>query len=64
MIVGNEILARAHPRGRRPAAGGHLRRTASRGRSPGPSGVDLDLRRDEPYLAYAELFGPGAPAAS
>jgi NADH-quinone oxidoreductase subunit D len=25
------------------------------------SGVDLDLRRDEPYLAYAELFGPGGP---
>jgi NADH-quinone oxidoreductase subunit D len=25
------------------------------------SGVNLDLRRDEPYLAYAELFGPGGP---
>jgi NADH-quinone oxidoreductase subunit D len=25
------------------------------------SGLDLDLRRDEPYLAYAELFGPGGP---
>ncbi|HEU4491137.1 MAG TPA: hypothetical protein VFR74_09720 [Jiangellales bacterium] len=25
------------------------------------SGVDLDLRRDEPYLAYAELFRPGGP---
>ena len=25
------------------------------------SGVDLDLRRDEPYLAYAELFAPGGP---
>jgi len=23
------------------------------------SGVDLDLRRDDPYLAYAELLGPG-----
>jgi NADH-quinone oxidoreductase subunit D len=23
------------------------------------SGVDIDLRRDEPYLAYAELFRPG-----
>ena len=22
------------------------------------SGVDFDLRRDEPYLAYAELAGP------
>lgn len=25
------------------------------------SGVDFDLRRDEPYLAYGELFGPGGP---
>lgn len=25
------------------------------------SGMDLDLRRDEPYLAYGELFAPGGP---
>jgi NADH-quinone oxidoreductase subunit D len=25
------------------------------------SGVDVDLRRDEPYLAYRELFGPDGP---
>lgn len=25
------------------------------------SGLDVDLRRDAPYLAYAELFGPGGP---
>jgi NADH-quinone oxidoreductase subunit D len=25
------------------------------------SGVDVDLRRDEPYLAYGELFREGAP---
>jgi NADH-quinone oxidoreductase subunit D len=25
------------------------------------SGVDHDLRRDEPYLAYGELFTPGGP---
>lgn len=25
------------------------------------SGLDLDLRRDEPYLAYAPLFAPGGP---
>ncbi|MGL4173021.1 MAG: NADH-quinone oxidoreductase subunit D [Actinomycetota bacterium] len=25
------------------------------------SGLDLDLRRDEPYLAYGELFVPGGP---
>lgn len=24
-------------------------------------GVDLDLRRDDPYLAYGELFSPGGP---
>ena len=37
------------------------RRTASRGRSPARPGVDMDLRRDEPYLAYAGLFEPGGP---
>lgn len=26
------------------------------------AGLELDLRRDEPYLAYGELFGPGAGA--
>jgi len=25
------------------------------------SGLDVDLRRDEPYLAYGELFGPDGP---
>ena len=25
------------------------------------SGLDMDLRRDDPYLAYAELFSPGGP---
>ncbi|HET7304190.1 MAG TPA: NADH-quinone oxidoreductase subunit D [Segeticoccus sp.] len=25
------------------------------------SGLDFDLRRDDPYLAYAELFRPGGP---
>lgn len=25
------------------------------------SGVDVDLRRDDPYLAYGELFVPGGP---
>ena len=32
-----------------------------RARSRGPAGVDMDLRRDEPYLAYAELFADGGP---
>ena len=30
-------------------------RTARPGRSPAASGLDFDLRRDEPYLAYGEL---------
>lgn len=25
------------------------------------AGVDVDLRRDDPYLAYGELFSPGGP---
>jgi NADH-quinone oxidoreductase subunit D len=25
------------------------------------SGLDIDLRRDQPYLAYGELFGSGGP---
>ncbi|MFL6079805.1 MAG: NADH-quinone oxidoreductase subunit D [Ornithinibacter sp.] len=25
------------------------------------SGLDVDLRRDDPYLAYGTLFGPGGP---
>ncbi|MGN6332564.1 MAG: NADH-quinone oxidoreductase subunit D [Motilibacteraceae bacterium] len=25
------------------------------------SGLDADLRRDQPYLGYGELFGPGGP---
>ena len=25
------------------------------------SGIDVDLRRDDPYLAYGELFTPGGP---
>ncbi|WP_116112453.1 NADH-quinone oxidoreductase subunit D [Austwickia chelonae] len=25
------------------------------------AGIDIDLRRDEPYLAYGELFAPGGP---
>ena len=61
MIVGNEIL-RARTRG----VGVLDRATAAAFGVSGPvaraSGLDLDLRRDEPYLAYGELFtadGPG-----
>lgn len=60
LLVGNEIL-RARTRG----VGVLSRETALAYGVSGPiaraSGVDLDLRRDEPYLAYGELFGPGGP---
>ncbi len=60
MIVGNEIL-RARTRG----VGVLDRPTAAAYGVSGPvaraSGLDLDLRRDEPYLAYGELFSPAGP---
>jgi NADH-quinone oxidoreductase subunit D len=60
LIVGNEIL-RARTRG----VGVLSARTAAAYGVSGPvaraSGLDLDLRRDEPYLAYAELFAAGGP---
>jgi NADH-quinone oxidoreductase subunit D len=60
MLVGNEIL-RARTRG----VGVLSRELAAAYGVSGPiaraSGLDLDLRRDEPYLAYGELFAPGGP---
>ncbi len=60
LLVGNEIL-RARTRG----VGVLPREVAAAYGVSGPiaraSGLDLDLRRDEPYLAYGELFGPGGP---
>jgi NADH-quinone oxidoreductase subunit D len=60
LIVGNEILE-ARTRG----VGVLTPETIAAYGVSGPiargSGVDLDLRRDEPYLAYAELFAPGGP---
>ena len=60
LIVGNEILE-ARTRG----VGVLTPQTIAGYGVSGPiaraSGVDMDLRRDEPYLAYAELFGPGGP---
>jgi NADH-quinone oxidoreductase subunit D len=60
LLVGNEIVrARTHGVGVLP------RELASAFGVSGPiaraSGLDLDLRRDEPYLAYGELYGPGLP---
>jgi NADH-quinone oxidoreductase subunit D len=60
MLVGNEIV-RARTRG----VGVLSRELAAAYGVSGPiaraSGLDLDLRRDEPYLAYGELFAPGGP---
>jgi NADH-quinone oxidoreductase subunit D len=60
MLVHNEILE-ARTRG----VGRLTPETVAAYGVTGPiaraSGVDLDLRRDEPYLAYGELFAAGGP---
>jgi len=60
MLVGNEILV-ARTRG----VGVLTPETVLAYGVSGPiaraSGVDVDLRRDAPYLAYAELFAKGGP---
>jgi NADH-quinone oxidoreductase subunit D len=60
LLVGNEIL-----RGRTRDVGVLSREMAARYGASGPigraSGLDMDIRRDEPYLAYGELFAPGGP---
>ena len=60
LLVGNEILE-ARTRG----VGVLSRETAEAFGVSGPiaraSGLDVDLRRDAPYLAYGELFGKGGP---
>ncbi|TQJ13391.1 NADH dehydrogenase subunit D [Yimella lutea] len=60
LLIGNEIL-RARTRG----VGVLSARTAKAYGVSGPiaraSGLDVDLRRDQPYLAYGELFAPGGP---
>jgi NADH-quinone oxidoreductase subunit D len=60
LILGNEIV-----RARTLGVGVLPRELAAAYGVSGPiargSGVDLDLRRDEPYLAYGELFAPGGP---
>lgn len=60
MLVGNEIL-----RARTKGVGVLDLETAKAYGVSGPiaraSGLDMDLRRDDPYLAYAELFAPGGP---
>ena len=60
LIIGNEIV-----RARTVGVGVLPRELAAAFGVSGPiargSGVDFDLRRDEPYLAYGELFAPGGP---
>jgi len=60
LIVGNEII-----RARTLGVGVLTPETIAEYGVSGPiaraSGIDMDLRRDEPYLAYGELFGEGGP---
>lgn len=60
LLVGNEILeARTRGVGVLPTTLVHAYGVS--GPIARASGVDVDLRRDDPYLAYGELFGPGGP---
>lgn len=60
LIVGNEILAaRTRGVGVLPPALAHAYGVS--GPIARASGVDVDLRRDDPYLAYDELFADGGP---
>jgi NADH-quinone oxidoreductase subunit D len=60
LIVGNEII-----QARTVGVGVLTPETVAAYGVSGPiaraSGVDMDLRRDEPYLAYGELFAQGGP---
>jgi len=60
LMVGNEIL-----RGRTRGVGVLSPEMAAKYGVSGPlgraSGLDMDLRRDEPYLTYGECFAPGGP---
>lgn len=60
LLIGNEILA-----ARTSGVGVLPRELAVEYGVSGPigraSGLDVDIRRDEPYLAYGELFAAGGP---
>ena len=60
MMLGNEIF-QARTRGVGVLAAEAVHAYGVSGPIARASGVDVDLRRDEPYLAYAELFRPGGP---
>ena len=58
MLVGNEIL-NARTRGVGVLTPEVIHTYGVSGPIARASGVDIDLRRDAPYLAYGELFAPG-----
>ncbi len=60
LLVGNEILL-ARTRGVGVLDADTCLEYGVSGPIARASGVDLDLRRDDPYLAYGELFGEGGP---
>jgi NADH-quinone oxidoreductase subunit D len=60
LIMGNEIF-RARTRGVGVLSHEPIYQYGVSGPIARGSGVDFDLRRDEPYLAYGELFGHGGP---
>ena len=60
MLVGNEILT-ARTRGVGVLDVATVQQYGVSGPIARASGLDVDLRRDEPYLAYADLFGEDGP---
>lgn len=60
LIVGNEII-HARARGVGVLSPEMITAYGVSGPIARASGVDMDLRRDEPYLAYGELFADGGP---
>ena len=60
LIVGNEII-HARARGVGVLSPDMITAYGVSGPIARASGVDMDLRRDEPYLAYVELFVEGGP---
>src|SRR4051812_38079796 len=60
LLVGNEIL-RGRTRGVGVLDVATCRAYGVSGPIARASGLDVDLRRDDPYLAYPTLFAPGGP---
>ncbi len=60
LLIGNEIL-QARTRGVGVLTPEQVAAYGVSGPIARASGVDVDLRRDQPYLAYGELFGPQGP---